>query len=118
MAGGSFSPLRYVGLCLQVASVFFCMRGSSRRLVALPLSALFSLFWNAEFGIIGLLCQGLVLLTPQQRLPLWGRFAGRSRLFSARFCNRAMDENGLTKIMVAYTPKLRMKSLAVFVGIN
>ena len=82
MAGGSFSPLRYVGLCLQVASVFFCMRGSSRRLVALPLSALFSLFWNAEFGIIGLLCQGLVLLTPQQRLPLWGRFAGIGILFA------------------------------------
>jgi multisubunit Na+/H+ antiporter MnhC subunit len=60
----SFSSIRYVGLCAQVASVFFVMRGAPRRIIALPATAVFSLFWNFEFAAFGLVAQGLAVLSP------------------------------------------------------
>ncbi|MDX2289782.1 MAG: hypothetical protein NW217_13285 [Hyphomicrobiaceae bacterium] len=62
---GGFSPLRYAGLALQVASIFVMFRRGGRSiagvsLVCLALAA--SLIWNREFGIIGATGQLLALL--------------------------------------------------------
>ena len=59
------SPLRYVGLCAQIASIFFILRGSNPiRFAAIPAALAFSLFWNREFAFIGLIGQILALAAP------------------------------------------------------
>ena len=60
-----FSPLRYIGLFLQIAAIFICVRGNQWwRPIPLVATAAVSIFWNTEFGMIGLVGQFLVLLTP------------------------------------------------------
>lgn len=58
------SPLRYAGLCAQIASIFFILRGGKLRLAAIPATLVFSLFWNREFAVIGLIGQLLALAAP------------------------------------------------------
>lgn len=74
MAPG-FNPLRYAGLVVQFASIFFLFRRQNiTGLVALGCGLLFSLFWNKEFAILGFFGQMLALMAPQLKLPAWGRF--------------------------------------------
>jgi hypothetical protein len=66
----SFSPARYVGILLQLASICACCRNTeSSRLPLLPLAAAASLFWNAEFALLGLVGQGLLAIAPGMKLP-------------------------------------------------
>jgi len=59
----SFSPLRYFGLIVQIASIIFVARNNTKvSALVLIFAACFSLFWNKEFAILGLLGQGLWLL--------------------------------------------------------
>jgi hypothetical protein len=63
----SFSPLRYFGLIIQIASVIFVARNNTKAsALMLICAACFSYFWNKEFAIIGLVGQGLWLLSPQR----------------------------------------------------
>jgi hypothetical protein len=60
----SFSPLRYFGLIVQIASIIFVARNSTRpSALVLICAACFSLFWNREFAILGMLGQGLWTLS-------------------------------------------------------
>ncbi len=71
----SFSPLRYVGLAVQLASIFFVFRGSARRRgVAILLTIAASFFWNTEFAVLGSFGQGLALLSPRLSLSHFERF--------------------------------------------
>jgi hypothetical protein len=59
------NPLRYAGLFLQVASIFFVFRSEWRlRLVALPVAFLASYFWNSEYALLGMTGQLLALASP------------------------------------------------------
>jgi hypothetical protein len=68
LLAASFSPLRYAGIALQIASIFYFIRGSSKRVGALPFTAALSIFWNREFALIGMVGQALVLLSPQKHI--------------------------------------------------
>lgn len=71
----SFSPARYVGLLLQLASICVCCRNptSLRLQLLLPLTAAASLFWNTEFALLGLVGQGLLTIAPAMQLTLTRR---------------------------------------------
>jgi len=60
-----FSPLRYLGLALQVAAMFFYARRQSKilGLAGLCASAMVSIFWNTEYAFLGLVGQFMVLMT-------------------------------------------------------
>lgn len=74
MAPG-FSPLRYLGLVGQLASIFCLFRGNHfLRRFSLLAALAFSFFWNGEFALIGLVSQSLALFLPQLRLSVVGRF--------------------------------------------
>ncbi|WP_158255405.1 hypothetical protein [Rhodopseudomonas palustris] len=61
----SFSPLRYLGLMIQISSIAYACRHKPRfGLAAILAAACFSMFWNKEYGVLGLLGQGLFLLSP------------------------------------------------------
>ncbi|MFT3940991.1 hypothetical protein [Rhodopseudomonas sp.] len=61
----SFSPLRYLGLMIQISSMAYACRHKPRLgLAAILAAACFSMFWNKEYGVLGLLGQGLFLLSP------------------------------------------------------
>lgn len=61
-----FNPLRYAGLAVQFASIFFVCRGKSPlRVIVLILALVFSLVWNKEFAILGLVGQLFALMSPQ-----------------------------------------------------
>lgn len=87
----SFSPLRYAGLALQIASVFFCLRGRPKRIAILPMIAVLSLFWNTEFGVLGLVGQSLLLLSPQLRLPYLTRMGVLLTLVATLFAFYAVS---------------------------
>ncbi len=71
-----FSPLRYLGLCLQIGSIFYLFRGdSSKRALLMPLVLAFSFFWNTEFAAIGAVGQLFALLSPSLELSRTRRFA-------------------------------------------
>jgi hypothetical protein len=71
----SFSPARYLGLLLQFASICLCCRNaaSPRHLLLLPLAAAASLFWNAEFALLGLVGQAMLAIAPGTKLTLTQR---------------------------------------------
>jgi len=70
-----FSPLRYAGLAIQIASVFCLFRGSSMvRAVLFVAAAVFSFVWNKEFAIIGFASQMLALILPQLKINSTKRF--------------------------------------------
>ena len=61
-----FSPLRYFGVCLQIASIFFVFRNRSPwRWVAIPAATAVSFLWNQEFSVLGSAGQTIALLSPQ-----------------------------------------------------
>lgn len=62
-----FNPMRYVGLSLQVASIFYMFRTSrsSHAVIALLSAMLLSVIWNTEFGLFGIVGQMLALLSPR-----------------------------------------------------
>jgi hypothetical protein len=63
----SFSPLRYFGLVVQIASIIFVARNNTRASVlVLICAACLSYFWNKEFAVLGLAGQGLWLLSAHQ----------------------------------------------------
>jgi hypothetical protein len=65
MAPG-FSPLRYGGLALQMASVFVLARRPNFLRTLFVAAALgFSLFWNEEFGLLGFFGQMLAVIAPR-----------------------------------------------------
>jgi hypothetical protein len=67
----SFSPARYLGLVLQMASMCLCCRNAiGARFLLLPATAALSLFWNAEFALLGLAGQVLLTIAPRIRLTL------------------------------------------------
>jgi hypothetical protein len=68
----SFSPARYLGLLLQLAAICLGSRkgGSSRHLLLQPLAAAASLFWNAEFALLGLVGQAMLAIAPGMKLTL------------------------------------------------
>lgn len=67
----SFSPMRFVGLFLQVAGIFYYLRSPSvNRASAMFLASAFSLFWNGEFGAFGLVGQLLALIPQNQNFSL------------------------------------------------
>ncbi len=71
-----FSPLRGAGLVLQAASIFLLMRGTSwLRFGGMCAALIFSVFWNAEFACLGLIGQGLALLSPQLKWSNKRRFS-------------------------------------------
>jgi hypothetical protein len=64
-----FNPSRYIGLALQVASIFCVFRGRSPlRILFLILSLGFSVFWNKEFALLGIFGQILALMSPQLQI--------------------------------------------------
>jgi hypothetical protein len=72
----SFSPLRYLGLVFQLASVIFVFRGAATylRCFAIPAAMAASLFWNREFAMLGAAGQCLALLSPSLDLSFGRRF--------------------------------------------
>ena len=78
----SFSPARYLGLLLQLASICVCCRTpASSRFLLLPLAAATSLFWNTEFAFLGLVGQALLTIAPGLRLTLTQRALLLASLF-------------------------------------
>jgi hypothetical protein len=78
----SFSPARYLGLLLQLASICLCGRSvGSFRFLSLLLAAAASLFWNVEFALLGLVGQGLLTIAPGLRLTLTQRALLLASLF-------------------------------------
>jgi hypothetical protein len=72
LLAASFSPARYLGLLLQLASIcLFCRNpGNARHLLLQPLAAAASLFWNVEFALLGLVGQALLAVAPGMKLML------------------------------------------------
>jgi hypothetical protein len=75
LLAASFSPARYLGLILQLASICLCCRnaGSPRHLLLQPIAAAASLFWNAEFALLGLVGQAMLAMAPGMKLTLTQR---------------------------------------------
>jgi hypothetical protein len=75
LLAASFSPARYLGLLLQFASICVCCRSaaSPRHLLLQPLAAAASLFWNAEFAVLGLVGQAMLAIAPGMKLTLTQR---------------------------------------------
>jgi hypothetical protein len=75
MAPG-FSPLRYIGLGLQVGSMFVLSRQPTvLRLMLVGIALGFSLFWNKEFALFGMCGQILAVVAPSINLrPLFRAF--------------------------------------------
>jgi hypothetical protein len=70
-----FSPLRYFGIALQMASIFwFASKQTFIRVSLLILTLVFSVIWNKEFALLGFFGQMLILMSPQVKLNLVARF--------------------------------------------
>lgn len=70
-----FSPVRYIGLTAQIASVFWLLRrpASKLRQVGFVGVLAFSIFWNTEFAVIGVIGQAIAVLAPGARFVLGRR---------------------------------------------
>lgn len=54
LLAASFNPARFIGISVQIFSIFYLARKENIfAVILLIMSALFSLFWNFEFGAIG-----------------------------------------------------------------
>lgn len=67
LLSAGFNPMRFVGISIQLASVFFLFRAPNSVVGVIGLigALLFSLFWNVEFGVFGAIAQFLAVLSPQ-----------------------------------------------------
>ncbi len=70
-----FSPLRYLGIVTQIASIFFLFRGRAWRTLTILLAMGFSFFWNREYAVLGAVGQILALLSPRLTMSRWLRAA-------------------------------------------
>ena len=64
----SFNPIRYFGVLLQIISIFYFIKNPSRRVVPLIGAEIVSIFWNFEFGLMGLISQLLIILSSGKNL--------------------------------------------------
>ena len=72
LLAASFSPARYIGLGVQIASVFLVLRsGNVRKIYLICLALVFSIFWNKEFALIGLVAQVLALYCTEFKFRFW-----------------------------------------------
>ncbi len=69
----SFSPMRYLGVLLQITSIFYILRGKPIRVMGVYFASFFSLFWNFEFGVIGLIGQLLIFFSSKLNCSLFTR---------------------------------------------
>lgn len=114
------SPLRFFGLVVQIASIFFVCRGRPGRwALILPLSLAFSLFWNAEFGVLGAAGQiffvllPLVRFSPLQRGVLFAScatLAGFGYLMATRWDGLSPVQLGIFEVAV---PRLAGSNAAI-----
>ena len=66
LLAASFNPARFIGIAIQIFSIFYLARRENIfAVILLVLSALFSLFWNFEFGVIGFFGQLSMLILCQ-----------------------------------------------------
>lgn len=64
-----FNPLRYTGIVIQLASIFYVYRNPSVFRVLVMIGTLaFSVVWNKEFAMLGLMGQLLALIAPQLKI--------------------------------------------------
>lgn len=81
-----FNPSRYIGLLVQIATVFSLFRGPTAvRMPILFIGGLVSLLWNVEFGLIGCVAQGLALLAPRHGVHLLARIMSAAAFALASF---------------------------------
>jgi hypothetical protein len=66
-----FNPLRFLGACVQVASIPFMFR--TKWIAALPIAFVFSIFWNTEYAYLGLTAQLLAIALFSYHLSLGKR---------------------------------------------
>lgn len=76
LLAASFNPIRYFGVLLQIVSIFYFIKSPSRRVIPLIGAEIFSIFWNFEFGLMGLISQLLIILNSGQRLNIAFRVMG------------------------------------------
>ncbi len=70
-----FSPMRYAGLALQLASIAYLYRGTSPlRIIGIFIALVASLVWNKEYAVLGFVGQTLALMMSQLRIGVWLRF--------------------------------------------
>jgi len=66
LLAASFNPARFIGIVIQIFSIFYLSRRENIiAVILLVSSALFSLFWNFEFGVIGFFGQLSMLILCQ-----------------------------------------------------
>jgi hypothetical protein len=74
LLAASFNPARFIGITLQIFSIFYLARRKNFFAVLMLISsALFSLFWNFEFGAIGFFGQLSLLILCQTFKNLYQR---------------------------------------------
>ena len=75
LLAASFNPARFIGITIQIFSIFYLARRENIfAVVLLVTSALFSLFWNFEFGVIAFFGQLSMLILCQAFKNLYQRF--------------------------------------------
>ena len=86
----SFNPSRYLGIALQFVSIFIAARGSPSRILILPATLAFSLMWNTEAAIIGVVAQILILFSLQIKTSLKQRVSTMLSLMLILFVGQTL----------------------------
>jgi len=73
LLAASFSPMRYLGVLLQIISIFYILRGKPIRVIGVYFASFFSLLWNFEFGVIGIIGQLLIFFSSKLNCSLFTR---------------------------------------------
>lgn len=99
----SFSSMRFVGLFIQIVAIFYYLRrpsvvGSG----AMFFSSLFSLFWNGEFGLFGVLGQVLAFIPSSPDFSWKRRVLGGLFLIALPITFRALTPSSETFINSVY----------------
>jgi hypothetical protein len=123
LLGPGFSPLRYLGICLQVVAATVTTRRGRiwPQIIAFAVSA----FWNFEFAVLALPTQILMMVAPSIRLPNLGRVLGICTLLLGAvlaFVLLKPSPNFIASVQAGFftigLPSIPSEYLAVFLVVN
>lgn len=109
LLAASFNPIRYLGVLLQVVSIFYFIKKPSQRMIPLIGAGIFSIFWNFEFGLMGLVSQLLIVLNSGHRLNIAVKSMGIAILISIPI---------ILKILLSTSPDILQSISLGFFQIN
>jgi len=106
-----FTPMRYLGLLLQVGSILLAFHLNKKRgVIALWVALMASMLWNREFAIVGFIGQALALWSPRLELKMTTRILSFIVLFSLLF--------GLLTLISLANPNLLFSNQFGFFGLG